>query len=197
MNTSIVASAVAIIAILLAVAMAWIARRKRSEQRERRLKPEYDSAVTSPQGDTHVEAPVTERDKRVEKFPLRSLSPIDREAYAVEWTEVQRRFVDDPPAAVGYADRLISRLMTDRGYPMTEFEQRAADISISYPAVVQNYRAAHNIALRHAEGNGTTEDLRRAMIHYRSLIDELLAPAQPFNVEPINNRRGVTQERAS
>jgi hypothetical protein len=197
MNTSIVASAGVIIAILVVVAMAWIAHR-RSEQRKRRFGSKYDHAGTQQRDDTRrAEATIAEREKRIERLPLRSLSPIDREAYAVEWAAVQRRFVDDPPAAVGYADRLISRMMTDRGYPMTDFERRAADISASYPAVVENYRAAHDIALHHADGSITTEDLRRAMVHYRSLFDELLVSAEFSNVEPINRRRGVTHERAS
>jgi len=87
--------------------------------------------------------------------------------------------------------------LTDRGYPMTHFEQRAEDISVSYPAVVENYRAAHQIVERHADGGASTEDLRQAMVLYRSLFDEMLVPAEPSNVEPINRRRGVSHERAS
>jgi hypothetical protein len=113
----------------------------------------------------------------------------------MEWATVQRRFVDDPSAAVGTADRLVGRVMIDRGYPMTDFEQRAADLSVGYPAVVQNYRAAHSIVMRHADGQATTEDLRQAMVHYRSLFDELLETGK---IEPIDhNRRGVAHERAS
>ena len=113
----------------------------------------------------------------------------------MEWAAVQRRFVDDPSAAVGTADRLVGRVMIERGYPMTNFEQRAADISVSYPAVVQNYRAAHDIVMRHAESRATTEDLRQAMVYYRSLFDELLEPTKVESID--HKRRGVAHERAS
>ena len=166
---------VIVVVILVAIVVALIVRRRRSRQLNEHFGPEYDRAVVQQHGDSRrAEETLAEREKRVDAFTLRTLSAVDREAYAMEWATVQRRFVDDPSAAVGTADRLVSRVMTDRGYPMTDFEQRAADISVGYPAVVQNYRAAHDIVLRHADGNATTEDLRQAMVHYRSLFDELL-----------------------
>lgn len=196
MDTRIVIPIVVIVAILVVVAVALAMRRRKSDQLKRRFGPEYDRTVIQQHGDSRrAEATLAEREKRVEAFPLRALSAVDREAYAMEWAAVQRRFVDDPSAAVGTADRLVGRAMIDRGYPMTDFEQRAADISVSYPAVVQNYRAAHEIVVRHGDGKATTEDLRQAMVHYRSLFDELL---QPGKVEPIDHkRRGVAHERAS
>lgn len=201
MDTRIVIPVVIVaILILVAVAVALFARRRRSDQIKRRFGAEYDRAVVEQHGDAHrAEAALVEREKRVETFPLRALSPVDREAYAMEWAAVQRRFVDDPSAAVGTADRLVNRVMIDRGYPMTDFEQRAADISVSYPAVVQNYRAGHEIVARHIEGQATTEELRQAMVHYRSLFDELLEPAaEPGKVQPIHDKpRGVAHERAS
>jgi hypothetical protein len=198
MDTRIVIPALIVVAILVAIAVALVVRRRRSEQLKRRFGTEYDRTVIQQHGDSRrAEETLLEREKRVEAFPLRTLTPVDREAYAMEWATVQRRFVDDPSAAVGSADRLVNRIMTDRGYPMTDFDQRAADISVSYPAVVQNYRAAHEIVLRHADGHATTEELRQAMVHYRSLFDELLTPAESSNVEPINRRRGVAHERAS
>jgi hypothetical protein len=199
MDTRIVVPALIVIVILVAVAVVLIARRRRSEQLKRRFGPEYDRTVIQQHGDSRrAEEALVEREKRVQAFTLRSLTPVDREAYAMEWASVQRRFVDDPSAAVGSADRLVSRVMTDRGYPMTDFEQRASDISVSFPAVVQNYRAAHDIVTRHADGHATTEELRQAMVHYRSLFDELLATEEAPKVEPINSkRRGVAHERAS
>lgn len=204
MNTTIVISALVIVAVLVIIAAALIARRRKSVQLRRTFGPEYERTLRQEQGDTRrAEATLTEREKRVEQFPLRTLSPVDREGYAMEWATVQRHFVDDPSAAVGTADRLVGRVMLDRGYPMADFEQRAADISVSYPAVVQNYRAAHDIVTRHHDGGATTEELRQAMVHYRSLFDELLAPpaeptkAEPPKVERIDRRRGVTHERAS
>lgn len=199
MDTRIVVPALIIVAILVAIAVALVARRRRSNQLKQRFGSEYDRTVVQQRGDSRrAEEALVEREKRVETFPLRTLTPVDREAYAMEWATVQRRFVDDPSAAVGTADRLVSRVMIDRGYPMTDFEQRAADISVSYPDVVQNYRAAHDIVLRHADGHATTEELRQAMVHYRSLFDELLAADEPSKIESINSRRkGVAHERAS
>jgi len=198
MDIRIVIPALILVAVLVIIAVALVARRRRSEKLKRRFGSEYDRTVLQQHGDSRrAEETLVEREKRVEAFPLRSLTPVDREAYAMEWASVQRRFVDDPSAAVGSADRLVSRVMTDRGYPMSDFDQRAADISVSYPAVVQNYRTAHDIVLRHTDGHATTEELRQAMVHYRSLFDELLTPAESSNVEPINRRRGVAHERAS
>ena len=199
MDTRILIPALIIVAVMVVIAVALVARRRRSNQLKQRFGPEYDRTVVQQRGDSRrAEETLVEREKRVETFPLQALTPVDREAYAMEWATVQRRFVDDPSAAVGTADRLVSRVMTDRGYPMTDFDQRAADISVTYPQVVQNYRAAHDIVLRHTDGHATTEELRQAMVHYRSLFDELLAPAEPSKVEPINTRRkGVAHERAS
>jgi hypothetical protein len=196
MDTRILILVLIIVGILIVGGVALAMRRRKREQLKRRFGPEYDRAVIEQHGDAHrAEATLVDREKRVDAFPIRALSPVDREAYAMEWAAVQRRFVDDPSAAVGTADRLVNRMMIDRGYPMADFEQRAADISVSYPAVVQNYRAAHEIVLRHTDGQATTEDLRQAMVHYRSLFDELL---QPEKVERIDQkRRGVAHERAS
>jgi hypothetical protein len=196
MDTRIVIPILVIIAVLVAVGVALAARRRRSDQLKRRFGPEYDRTVIQQHGDSRrAEATLVDREKRVEAFPLRPLSAVDREAYAMEWAAVQRRFVDDPSAAVGTADRLVGRVMIDRGYPMTNFEQRAADISVSYPSVVQNYRAAHDIVVRHSESKATTEDLRQAMVHYRSLFDELLETDKVQRID--HNRRGVARERAS
>ena len=203
MDARILIPIAAVIVIFVIVAVAFIVRRRRTDQLKRRFGPEYDRTVLEQHGDARVaEAALAEREKRVEKFPLRALSAVDREAYAMEWSAVQRRFVDDPSAAVGSADRLVGRAMIDRGYPMTNFEQQAADISVSYPVVVQNYRAGHEIVMRHADGHATTEELRQAMIHYRTLFDELLQPAAEAKVEPakvqsIDQKRKIAQERAS
>jgi hypothetical protein len=199
MDTRILIPIIVIVGVLVAVMVAFTMRRRRSDQLKQRFGPEYDRTVSQQQGDARrAEAALAERERRVEAFPLRALSPIDREGYAMEWATVQRRFVDDPAAAVGTADRLVGRVMIDRGYPMTDFEQRAADISVSYPTVVQNYRAGHSIVARQADGQATTEELRQAMIHYRALFDELLEPGIEARVQPINQkRRGNAQERAS
>jgi hypothetical protein len=193
---------VVMIGIFVAAMAAFLFRRSRSGRLQQRFGPEYDRTAAQQQDDVpRPEAPLADHENRAEAFPLRTLSPIARDAYAMEWATVQRRFIEDPSAAVGTADRLFSRVMIDRGYPMIDFDQRAAELSVSHPTVVQNYRAGHGIVMRHADGQATTEELRQAMIHYRTLFDELLQPAvesAPSNIRPINQRRGgITHERAS
>jgi hypothetical protein len=185
MGSGIVISLVVIVAIFITVLFAAVMRCSRSRHLKQRFGPEYDFAVLEQQGDSsRAETVLVDRQKRVQAIPLHTLSATDREAYAMEWMAVQRHFVDNPSAAVGMADRLINRAMTDRGYPEADFEQRAADISVSYPTVVQNYRAAHEIVARHGDGHATTEELRQAIVYYRSLFDELLEPAKDEFSEP-------------
>lgn len=175
--------------VILLVIVGWVVERKRRRERIReRFGPEYDRVVLQ-QGDARrAEALLAEREKRVSKFEIRHLTMADRERYMNEWAAVQRRFVDDPAMAVMEADSLVTALMAARGYPMTDFEQRAADISVNYPRVVQNYRAARLIVGRHSKGQATTEDMRQAMVHYRSLFEELLEV-------PAGEKRGVVHER--
>ena len=190
MDTSALIPIVVVVVAILIVVAALAMRRRRSEQLKRRFPPESDRAVLQQNGDSRLaEADLAEREQRAEKFPIRALSAVDREAYAMEWVSVQRRFIANPSAAVGTADRLVGRMMIDRGYPMTDFEQRAADISVSYPAVVQNYRTGHDIVIRHGDGKATTEDLRRAMIHFRSLFDELQSNLGKIEPAPATERR--------
>ena len=164
--------AVAAIALLLVV-WAVVRKRQRTVVLRRNFGPEYDRVVKE-QGATRADAVLLDRQMRVEKFSLRTLTADERERFITEWRIIQSRFVDDPSTAVGEADALVIRLMQFRGYPMTDFEQRAADISVHYPLVVDNYRAAHEVALRHQRGEASTEDLRNSMIYYRTLFDELL-----------------------
>ncbi len=166
--------AVIIVAIIAVLVIVWaVARNRRTAKLRRTFGPEYDRTVreTGPQ---KAEAVLLEREKRVEKFPIRELGAEERERFITEWRAVQLRFVDDPSSAVRQADLLVERLMQARGYPVTDFEQRAADISVAHASVVDNYRAAHQIALRYRQGQATTEDMRNAIIYYRSLFDELL-----------------------
>lgn len=169
-TTTIVVIVVAVIAI---AAVVWIvARQRRTVALKSRFGPEYERTVR--ERGPKAEDVLLERQKRVEKFRMRELTAEERERYITEWRMAQSRFVDDPKRAVTDADDLVARLMRDRGYPMSDFEQRAADISVDHPRVVDNYRAAHQIALRERKGEATTEDLRNAIIYYRSLFDELL-----------------------
>ena len=168
---TIVIFAVIIVALIV---IAWaIARKRRTEALRRRFGPEYERTVRE-QGPGKAETVLLERKQRVEKFSVRTLGAAERERFISEWRGLQTRFVDDPKGAVTDADKLVTKVMQVRGYPMSDFEQRAADISVDHPQVVDNYRAAHEIALRHHRGEATTEDLRKAMLYYRSLFDDLL-----------------------
>ena len=170
-TVSLIVIIVAIVAIALA---AWMFYEKRRTQRLRtRFGPEYDRMVES-SGRRPAEATLEERAKRVEKLPIRRLKNEERDRFADRWRQEQALFVDDPRMAVENADRLVIEVMRARGYPMGEFEQRAADISVDHPRVVENYRAAHDIAVRDSQSKVTTEELRRAMVHYRALFEDLL-----------------------
>jgi hypothetical protein len=166
--------ALLLIAVAVVVVMGLVlARQRRKAKLRQQFGPEYERAVREV-GPNRADTVLLAREKRVAKFTLRDLTPDEWQAFTNEWRTVQSRFVDDPVASVAEADALVDRLMTARGYPMSDFEQRAADISVGHAAVVDNYRAAHEIALRHNAGGVTTEDLRNAFIHYRALFTELL-----------------------
>jgi len=164
--------------VVVAVALAsWLyVRRQRSTTASLRQKfgPEYDRAVLAHGSERKAEAKLADREKRIEKLNIHDLDPVEHESYSKMWQAVQSRFVDSPKGAVAEADDLVSCVMKARGYPVSDFDQRAADISVDHPRVVENYRSAHEIALRVGKDAGTTEDLRTAMIHYRSLFEELV-----------------------
>src|SRR5262249_34608573 len=134
------------------------------------------------------------RARRVERLHIRSLNEDDERSYSNAWTELQTRFVDDPESAVTAADRLVGEVMDARGYPVGDFEQRVEDISVDHPDVVMNYRAAREIADRHAAGRASTEDLRQAMVHYRALCSELLG-TQPVARTAAQKSEGVSRAR--
>ncbi len=166
--------AIAIVVIVVVLVIIWaVVHKQRTDGLRRRFGPEYERTVRE-HGPGKAETVLQDREKRVEKFRIRELAVDERERFVTDWRVVQSRFVDDPKGAVADADQLVTRLMQARGYPMSDFEQRAADISVDHPRVVDNYRAAHEIALRQRKGEATTEDLRNAIIYYRSLFDELL-----------------------
>jgi hypothetical protein len=163
-----------IAALVLAVIAFMFTRKRRSEKLRERFGPEYDRVVRQ-QGDARKAEGVLEfREKRREKFKIRPLSAADRSSFEYRWNEVQSQFVDDPRGAVTLADSLITDVMQSRGYPIGDFDQRSADISVDHPVVVENYRAGHDIALRHGRGEASTEDLRKAMVHYKTLFEELV-----------------------
>jgi len=179
MDTRTLAFIVSGVVVLIVIAALLAMRKHKSAQLKEHFGPEYDR-VAQEQGDArHAEAVLSQREKRVEKLSIHPLPGFQREGYLQEWMAVQRRFVDDPSAAVTEADSLVTAVMTARGYPMSDFEQRAADISVNYPTVVHNYRSAREIVLRHAKGHSSTEDLRQAIVCYRSLLEELLDSPKP------------------
>ena len=167
---------IVVVAVIIIAAIVMARRKQRSAQLKQHFGPEYDRALQQHGDAARAEAVLAEREARVHKFQIRDLPATERNAYAEEWAAVQRRFVDDPSMAVNEADRLVNRVMNSRGYPMADFDQRADDISVTYPGVVQNYRSARDIYSRHSNGRASTEDLRQAMVYYRSLFDELLGP---------------------
>jgi hypothetical protein len=172
------------IAIIIAVAVVvvagiaiWLFTRKRRTERLRTQfgGAEYTRAVKEGGSRRKAEAALDERAERVEALHIRPLAPADRARFIESWGRVQARFVDSPGGAVTDADQLLGDVMSTRGYPMSDFEQRAADISVDHPLVLDNYRAAHQSALRQTRGQASTEDLRQAMIHYRTLFEELVS----------------------
>ena len=164
---------VAIVA--MAVAVWMYVEREKTRKFRAKFGSEYDRVVTEQHGDARkAEAILGKRERRVSNLGIRPLDKQERERFGSEWKIVQESFVDDPRLAIAKADRLVNEAMRARGYPMGDFEQRAADISVEHPQVVENYRAAHDIAIRDERGQATTEQLRRAMQHYRNLFEDLL-----------------------
>ena len=161
-------------ALLLVGLIIWYAmKQKRTDQLRNHYGPEYDRMVRE-KGSSLAERELIDRTRRVERLALVPLAPDKRQHYAEQWKQQQARFVDQPVAAVEEADHLVEEVMMECGYPVAEFEQRVADISVDHPQVVENYRAARAIAQANERGEATTENLREAMVHYRALFLKLL-----------------------
>ena len=168
-----------IVAIVVGLAVvglvAWyLWQRRRTEELRARYGPEYGRTVSEAGDRKRAEAELLRRQERVEHLDIRPLTAEQRDRFLEQWRAVQARFVDDPKGAVTDADRLVEEVMKARGYPVADFDQRAADLSVHHPRVVENYRAARDIALRHRRGEASTEDLRQAMVYYRELFQDLL-----------------------
>jgi hypothetical protein len=174
-----------ILAVLLAIAVvalaAWYSaqKKRRSQRLQQRFGTEYDRAVTEFGSRAKAEAALKARETRVEGLDIIALAPADAARFSQAWAALQGRFVDNPKGAVVQADQLVRELMAKRGYPMGDFERRAADISVDHPALVETYRAAQAIAVRNERGEADTEALRKAVVHYRALFDELLEVRKP------------------
>jgi hypothetical protein len=178
---------IVVIGVVLVVAgVVWLlVNRAKSQGLQRDFGPEYERTMARAGDRGLAESDLRERRERVSSLDLRPLSISDHDRYSSEWTRVQAAFVDRPMEAVSGADELIQRVMATRGYPVEDFDRRAADVSVEHPEVVENYRSAHSIAVKEAgeEGQGNTEALRKAMVYYRSLFDELLV------LDPAEDRR--------
>jgi len=176
---ALVLAAVLIVALIAVVAWANAQRRRKQSLRlQQRFGPEY-VRLSNEFGRTKAEAELAAREKRVATLTLRPLPAAEAAKFRDAWVAIQARFVDDPKTSVVDADHLVYDLMAKRGYPMGDFEHRAADISVDHPEVVSNYRAARAIALRDQRGETTTEELRKAVVHYRALFEELLEVSDP------------------
>jgi hypothetical protein len=166
---------IVVVMLVAIVAAIMFSRRRQGERLRDAFGTEYDRQVEEAGGSRpKAEAELLKREKRVEKLDIRPLPPAQKEAFLADWSQVQAGFVDDPEKSIALADALVGDVMKALGYPVEEFDQRAADISVEHPQLVANYRAAHEIAVRHRQGKAGTEDLRAAFIGYRSMFEELL-----------------------
>jgi hypothetical protein len=174
-KTTIIIVLAALVAVAAIAAAVWMyLQKKQTERLHSRFGTEYDRLAAAEGDRGRAEKALHEREKRVEKLNLVPLSPEDRDRFTGAWQLEQAGFVDDPRTAVANADKLVNEVMKARGYPMGDFEQRAADISVDHSLVVTNYRIAHDIALRDRGGETSTEELRTALLHYRMLFEDLL-----------------------
>ncbi len=184
MNTAAIVIIV-IAAIILIAIIAWAAsRRQHSEKLREKYGAEYDYTVNQMGNQRKAEAVLDEREERVNALDIKPLTPAERDRFSNEWQHTQAQFVDEPVNAVKRADQLIQEVMKARNIPVADFEQRAADVSVLYPQVVTNYRTAHDIALRNERGESNTEELRQAMVYYRSLFSELLETGESETNQP-------------
>jgi hypothetical protein len=172
MDTGIIIAIVVIAAIVIVAGLWYMTSQKnRSEQLRRDFGPEYDRTIDNSGDRKQAERELEERRKRVEGLKLRELGRDEQVTYAEEWRGIEARFIDNPSGTLDEADRTARKVMVDIGYPMTDAEQEAADLSVHHAGVVEHYRTAHIVMQNSA---ASTEDIRQAMVHYRSVMDELL-----------------------
>jgi hypothetical protein len=186
---------IAVIVALLVVAVWLMLRQRQSKSLEQRFGPEYERTVEELGSRPKAEAELMSRQKRVEKLDIVPLPPSEAANFAQAWRTLQGRFVDNPKGVLEEADDLVQELMRKRGYPVSDFEGRAADISVDHPAVVEHYRAAQAIALRNHRGEADTEEMRQAVVHYRALFDDLLEVEQPPQ-QPADRQRQPLEARS-
>ncbi|MCW2719425.1 hypothetical protein [Pseudonocardia sp.] len=195
MGTTVIVLIVVIVLLVLALAAAGImlSRRRRSEQLQEHYGPEYERTLAETGDRRAAEARLTEREQRHRKLDVRDLSPEERDRFSGSWNTIQRGFVDDPVQSVRHADALVVEIMRTRGYPVDDFEQRAEDISVEHPQVVQHYRDARGIHEATQNGTADTEQQRHAVTSYRALITTLLGQGNDdAAASPTNGHRAAT-----
>lgn len=178
-TTAVVIAIVVVIGIVVAVGITIYMRRRRTHALKSKFGPEYMRTVDESKSEREAEARLERREKRVRSYAIHPLAGEAHARFRNQWREVQAEFVDNPTASVTKADDLLGEVMRAKGYPVGDFEQQSADLSVDHPIVVQEYRAAHDVAIRQRHGEAGTEDLRQAMIHYRALFDELANDVAP------------------
>jgi len=188
-NTTLIVVVVVLLLVVGGIASMVMARKQRTKRLEERFGPEYDRAISEVGDQTLAEKELEERIAHVKALNIRSLSAEEVNSYALEWQETQRQFVDEPLKALQKADRLIREVMKARGYPVEDFEQRVADISVNYPNLVTDYRGLHRIAIKEGKDKVTTEDMRQAMVHGRTLFEDLMK--QEPKEEQINQKEKI------
>jgi hypothetical protein len=191
---------VGVIALLVVILIVGLVVPKVRAQRHRknlqnRFGPEYERTVRKEGDRDAAEAELERRQEHRAALDIRPLEPGERDRYAAEWRDTQKRFVDEPAAAIRDADRLVTQVMRDRGYPTDDFDQRADDISVDHPGVVEDYRAANAIARSNERGEAGTEDLRQGLVHYRSLFDRLLGTDDASDDGTPRNDRTPTNQQ--
>lgn len=185
-NHRLIVGAIAIVLIMLVTVVLYLRKRRKTTAGLRaRFGSEYDRAVLTHGSESKAEAKLADRETRMENLNIRELNAADRERFTAEWHAVQSRFVDRPKGSVTEADDLVSSVLQARGYPVANFEQRAADISVNHPRLVECYRSAHAVAVPLGRDEVSTEDLRTAMIEYRSLFDELVEVTTPGEIKAV------------
>jgi len=188
MNTTLTIVVLAIV-VAAGAAVAWYLQQQRRSRRLRdHFGPEYEHARTEMGDARRAEAALAAREKRVEKLHIRPLTPSEASRFGEVWRHLQALFVDDPKGAMTEADHLVNEVMSARGYPVADFNQRAADISVDHPIVVKHYRAARELVAKNEAGTASTEDLRQGLIHYRALFEDLLEQKTPAQT-PAEARR--------
>jgi len=183
-----------IVLALLALAAAAFLRYRKSQSLKKRFGPEYDRVVQQSGSRRDAEKELSGREQRREQLNIRPLDPAARDRYTERWRKVQADFVDSPATAVTEADALVTEVMRERGYPMDDFEQRSADVSVDHPQVVESYREAHRLGQLSARGEASTDDLRQAIRQYRRLFEELVEASAD---EPIERERETASQKSS